>query len=81
MKPDALVWFSPISIVLGLAISVLQLYVTSRQAQLKEKIIEMFRDEMAKELKQAKEDILKEVDYKVQIAKGQIVNELNNRRN
>ena len=69
-------YFSPISILLGLAISILQLYVTSRQAKLKETIIELFRKELHEELDEREDRIQKEVDLKIRIAKSELINEI-----
>lgn len=69
-------YFSPISILLGLAISILQLYVTSKQAKLKETIMELFRKEMKSELDEREDRIQKDVDFKIRIVKAEIIQEL-----
>lgn len=73
---NALVWFSPISILLGLAISVLQLYVTSKQAKLKETIKDEFRHELEEAVEKAKKEMREHSDWQVRLMKAELINEL-----
>jgi VanZ family protein len=71
-----LAFINPFSVILGLAISILQLYVTSRQAKLKETIIELFRKELEAALIILEKRIQEWVDLKIRIAKEEVKNEI-----